>query len=88
MAMDLNAVPGDTTLEAARIRFSILRKIGIVKRADIAVELSDGLRATIEQGVRQRHPEYNDSTVRLAVFRLAIGERLFHEAYPDTEIKG
>jgi len=55
--MDLNIVPRDTTLEAIRIQFSILRKIGIAGRANMAIELSDGLRATIESGVRQRHPD-------------------------------
>ena len=86
--MDLNIVPRDTTLEAIRIRFSILRKIGFAGRANVAIELSDGLRATIQSGVRQRHPEYNDNMVRLAALRLAIGEQLFHQAYPDIKVKG
>lgn len=86
--MDLNIVSEDTTLEAARIQFSILQKIGIAGRANMAIELSDRLRATIESGVQQRHPEYNDNMVRLSAFRLAIGEQLFHQAYPDIEVKG
>jgi len=84
--MDLNIVPRDTTLEAIRIRFSILRKIGFAGRANVAIELSDGLRATIQSGVRQRHPEYNDNMVRLAALRLAIGEQLFRQAYPDIKV--
>ena len=86
--MNSNIVSGDTTLEAARIHFSILRKIGAVERANMAIELSDGLRATIESGVRQRHPEYNNNTVRLAALRLAIGDQLFHQAYLDIKVKG
>ncbi len=86
--MDLNIVPRDTTLEAIRIQFSIFRKIGIVERANMTIELSDGLRATILSGVRQRHPEYNDNMVRLAALQLAIGEQLFHQAYPDIKVKG
>lgn len=81
--MNSNIVSGDTTLEVARIQFSILRKVGAVERANMVIELSDGLRATIESGVRHRHPEYNDDMVRLAALRLAIGEQLFHQAYPD-----
>jgi len=84
----LNIVSEDTTLEVARIQFSILRKIGFAGRANLAIELSDGLRATIESGVRQRHPEYNDNMVRLAALRLSIGEQLFREAYPDTKVRG
>ena len=86
--MDLNIVPRDTTLEAIRIRFSILRKIGIEERANMAIELSDGLRATIQSGVRQRHPDYDDNMVCLAALRLAIGKELFRQAYPDIKVKG
>lgn len=69
-AMNFNILPPDTTLEAARIRFSILRQIGLEGRAKMAIELSDGLRTVIEAGVRQRHPEYDDNMVRLAANRL------------------
>ena len=86
--MDLSIVSGDTTLEAARIRFSILRKIGITGRASMAIELSDGLRAIIESGVRQRHPDYDDKMIRLATLRIAIGKELFNQSYPDIEVKG
>ena len=86
--MNPNIVSGDTTLEAARIQFSILRKVGTAGRANMAIELSDGLRSTIESGIRQRHPEYNDKMVRLAALRLTIGEQLFHRFFPDIEVKG
>ncbi len=35
----MNIVPRDTTLEAIRIRFSILRKIGLTGRANMVFEL-------------------------------------------------
>lgn len=50
-------------------------------------ELSDGLRMIIESGVRQRHPDYDDNMVRLAALRMAIGEELFHQFYPDIEVR-
>ena len=75
--MHLEIVPKDTTLEAARVRFSILRKIGMEGRARMTMELSDGLRSIIESGVRQRHPDYDEDMVRLATIRIAIGEELF-----------
>lgn len=86
--MDLNIVSRDTTLEAARIQFSVLRKIGDVECGNMSIELSDGLRATIESGIRQRHPEYDDNMVRLAALRLAIGEQLFRQVYSDMKVKG
>lgn len=86
--MDLSIVSRDTTLEAARLQFSILRKLGNEERVNMAIELSDGLRATIESGVRQRHPKYDDNMVRLTAIRLAIGEGLFRQAYYDIWVKG
>ena len=53
----------------------------------MAMELSDGLRSIIESGVRQRHPDYDEKMVRLAAIRIAIGEELFRQAYPDIEIE-
>ena len=85
--MHLEIVPKDTTLEAARVRFSILRKIGMEGRARMTMELSDGLRSIIESGVRQRQPDYDEDMVRLATIRITIGEKLFRQAYPDVEVE-
>ena len=85
--MRLEIVPKDTTIEAARIQFSILRKMGMEGRARTAFELSDALRSITESGVRQHHPDYDENMVRLAAIRIAIGEDLFHQAYPDVEIE-
>ena len=85
--MHLEVVPKDTTIEAARVQFSILRKMGMEGRARMAMELSDGLRSIIESGVRQRHPDYDENMVRLAAIRITIGEELFRQAYPDIEIE-
>lgn len=88
--MALNIISLDTTLEAARIQFSIFRQIGLAGRANMTIELSDRLRAIIESGVRQRHPEYDDKMVRLAVLRLTIGEELFQQfcpVCPDEKIQ-
>jgi hypothetical protein len=85
--MRLEIVPKDTTIEAARIQFSILRKMGMEGRARMAFELSDALRSITESGVRQRHPDYDENMVRLAAIRIAIGEELFRQAYPDIEIE-
>ena len=44
-------------------------------------------RSITESGVRQRHPDYDENMVRLAAIRIAIGEDLFRQAYPDVEIE-
>ena len=84
--MRLEIVPKDTTIEAARMRFSILRQMGMEGRARMTIELSDGLRSIIESGVRQRHPDYDENMVRLAAIRIMIGDELFRQAYPDVKI--
>lgn len=84
--MHIEAVPKDTILEAARVQFSIFRKMGMEERARMAIELSNRLRSITESGVRQRHPDYDENMVRLAAIRIAIGEELFRQAYPDIEI--
>lgn len=71
----------DTTLEAKSVQFQILLRIGIAKRAEMTFELSDNLRAITEYGIRSRHPEYDDSRVRLELIRLVLGEKLFNEIY-------
>jgi len=48
-------------------------------------ELSDNLRRIVEDGVRDRHPDWDEQAVRLRAIRLTLGERLFKEAFGDTE---
>ena len=79
--------PKDTTPEALRVQFSILRKMELKKRAEMAIKLSNNLRATLEAGVRMRHPEYDDKKVKLAAIRLSVGDELFFRAYPDVEVE-
>ncbi len=45
--MHLDIGPKDTTLEAARMQFSILRKIDMEGRGRMVIKLSDGLRSII-----------------------------------------
>jgi len=82
------ALSPDTALEAGRVQFSIWRKIGFAGRAQMTVRLCDALRATVEAGVRHRHPEYTDDQVRLAAVRLALGDSLFRLAFPGVEVTG
>jgi hypothetical protein len=56
------------------------------KRLELALRMSDELRATVAAGVRNRHPEYGAEQVRLAVIRLTLGTALFRQAYPGVEI--
>ena len=79
----MNAIPADTTLEAVRKQFEILRRLGPEVRLKMAFEMSDNLRRIVEAGVRGRHPDYNEQKIKQGVLRLMIGERLYREAFGD-----
>ncbi len=79
----MNTIPADTTLEAVRKQFEILRRLGPEARLKMAFEMSDNLRRIVEAGVRGRHPDYNEQKIKQEVLRLMIGERLYREAFGD-----
>jgi hypothetical protein len=79
-------VPLDTTLDAARVYFATLRKLGADRRLQMALELTETMRRGVEEGVRMRHPDYSQNEVRLAVLRLMIGDELFRECCPGCTI--
>jgi hypothetical protein len=81
----MNWIPADTTIEAARKQFEILRRLGPDARLEMAFEMSDNLRSIVESGVRFRHPDYDEQEIQKEVLRLMIGESLFKQVYPDTE---
>ena len=82
----MDAIPADTTVDAARKQFEILRRLGPEVRVKMAFELSDNLRSLVEAGVRQRHSDFDEQRVQQEVLRLMVGETLFRQIYPDAEI--
>lgn len=76
----------DTSMEALRVHVDVLRRLGVDGRTRLTFALCESLRRTVEAGVRHRHPEYDDRTVRLAATRLAIGDRLFRVAFPGVDV--
>lgn len=81
----MNLIPNDTTIDALRKQFEILERIGIEGRAEMTFQLSDNLRQIIQDGVRLRHPEYNDSQVRQKVLRITLGDELYCKAYEKRD---
>ncbi len=82
----MDAILSDTTIEAARKQFEILRRLGPEVRAKMAFELSNNLRSLVEAGVRLRHGDFDEQRVQQEVLRLMVGETLFRQIYPDAEI--
>jgi len=53
---------------------------------ELAARLSEDARVMALAGIRQRHPDYDDSHARYALFRLLVGDELFCRAWPDAPL--
>ena len=82
--IDYDPIPGDTTPEAAREQYARLREMSPQERARMTFELNDMMRSLAEQGIRKRHPEYDEESVRRALIRLTAGEELFRRLVGKT----
>ncbi|HKO59347.1 MAG TPA: hypothetical protein VJ276_26000 [Thermoanaerobaculia bacterium] len=63
----------DTSPGAAVHQLKLYREAGPSRRAQIAVDLSDAVRATAMAGIRRRHPEYSEREVAAAFLRMVYG---------------
>jgi hypothetical protein len=77
--------PLDTSPEAERVQIEIFRKMTPERRLHIASELTQLVRKSLAEGVRMRHPSYNEEQVHLAVIRLTLPENLFLKVYPHAK---
>jgi hypothetical protein len=82
----MNAIPIDTTLEAAKKQFEILRRLTPEVRVKMAIEMSNYLRSIVEAGVRLRCPDYDEEQIQKEVVHLMIGDILFRQIYSDIKI--
>ena len=81
------AHPTDTAPEARAVQLQTLRRMGIAGRAAMTFELSRALRQTVRAGIRQRHPDYTAEEVHRALLRLTLGEALFREVFPGSDVR-
>jgi hypothetical protein len=68
------------------VQIDIYRRMSPNRRLELALQMSDSLRSVVAAGVRNRHPDYSEEQVRLAVARLWLGDELFHQVHPGVEI--
>jgi len=73
----------DTAPEADQVQVEIYRRMTPERRLQAGIELSRTCRELLAEGVRSRHPEYDEPSVRLAVIRILLPENLFLTAYPQ-----
>lgn len=80
-------IAADTTEEAARVQAAVFRRMTPEKRLELAFQMTSDLRRRLAEGVRQRHPDYSEDLVRLAVIRLTLGDDLFRKVYPEADVR-
>ena len=74
----------DTLPEAEKVQIDLFRGMDPAERLQRGIELSGTCRRLMREGVRSRHPEYDDRQLKLAVIRLTLTEELFLAAYPEA----
>jgi hypothetical protein len=66
----------DTSPAAGAVHLELYRQIGAARRAQIAADLSDAVRATAIAGIRRRHPDYSDRDVAGLFIKIVYGIEL------------
>ena len=78
-------IPGDTSEEAYCVQLRAVAKLSMAQRVEMSCQMGDcGL--SWRRACAGRHPDYDERSVQLATIRCMLGERLFHEVYPDVHV--
>jgi len=64
----------------------IYRSMSPARRVEAAVQMSDAVWEMAADGIRARHPEYDQPAVRWAVLRLRMGDDLFRVVWPKAPV--
>ncbi len=72
----------DTTPEAHAVQLGVYRRMTIDRRLELALEMSEAARRTSMDGIRARHPDYDEHTAMRALFRVLHGEVLYAKVWP------
>ena len=83
----MNAIPADTTIEAARKQIEILRRMSPQKRALISFELRDNVRQNAIAGIKKLHPDFTEAQIRRELLRRMVGDELFREIIAAKGLK-
>jgi hypothetical protein len=76
----------DTAEEAHAIQVRRYQEMSPARKSEIVGELSDTVRSLARDGIRRRHPNYNDDEVRQALTVLLYGPDIAHRIWPNTEL--
>jgi hypothetical protein len=85
-AYDADVRGADTPLASHRRQIEVYRAMEPARRVELAVEMSDEVWELAADGVRSRHPGYDQQTVMWAVRRMRLGDQLFGRVWPDAPL--
>jgi len=77
----------DTPLEAKRAYYAAMHRLTPEEKLQRAQTLSRMARDVAMQGIRDRHPEYDDEQVRHAYIKMLVGGRTFEQLYPGVDVE-
>ena len=61
-----------------------LRRLGREGRLHAGINLTRTSRKLLLEGILRRHPDYNDTQIKLTCLKLLLPEELFFAAYPEA----
>lgn len=79
-------IPLDTSPEAHEAQLQAYRRMGAEARVRIGFSMSEDVRQIAAQGIRSRHPDYEEARVRSALFRLLYGDELTQAVWPGEAL--
>ena len=79
--------PLDTTAEAAAVQRGIWRTMTGEKRMRLSLGWSSWVRRVALDGVRKRHPEYDERMLKLAWLRKTMGDDAYSELFPGEPVE-
>ena len=77
------AIPADTSEEAWRLQMAAIAQRSVADRLEEWAELNRAVARMEADGIRRRHPDYDDRQVMLAAARMRYGDELVGAAWPD-----
>jgi len=83
----MDAIPSDTTVEAAKKQVEILRRLSPEKRALISFDLSDNVRQNVIAGIKKLHPDFTDTQIKMELLRRMVGNELFSKIIAAKGLK-
>jgi hypothetical protein len=79
--------PLDTSPEAHDFQVAGYRRMLVSRKAELVAELSESVRSVAREGIRQRHPDYDERSIERALLVLLYGREVVHRLWPTERFR-